>query len=92
MRSAFGQPVEERQDEGDHSEDEDPAVEHEAQEQQEHADGGEGRRERRPGHVDAGGRPRLDPLLAAAGRRRAPDPADHPQQEEHDEDRHERPG
>ena len=48
----FGQPVEQGQDQGDHTEHERDAPEHETDEQQECADRGEDRGERRPRHVD----------------------------------------
>ncbi len=73
----LGQPVEERQDEGDDAEDQDQPAEDQTQDEQERADRGEDRGERRAGHVDAGRGPRLDALLAAPGLRGGPDATEH---------------
>ena len=62
----LGQPVQQGQPERDRAEDEDRAAEDDAEEQEERADGGEDRGERRPRHVDAFGRRRFDALEPAA--------------------------
>ena len=69
------EPVEQRDGERDGADHQQAATEDDAQEEQEHADRGQDRRERRTGHVDPGRRPRRDPGLAAT-RRGRPQQAD----------------
>ena len=76
----LGEPVEQGQDEGDHSQDDADPAEHEAEQDEEETDRREDRRERRPRHVDAGRGLGRDPLHPAAGRLRTGQGVEDPEQ------------